>query len=131
MDTMEKEVMQQALAALETSWEMDAVASTVLPAIRAIRELLEVKRRGRRIHLGHSVHNFHSYRDFDSLEDANAYMWEMANIPVFNRCFEFQGLDGWRSNEHLKGKEFPPEIADKIKSFIEEDRLITNNWSEE
>jgi hypothetical protein len=62
MDKMEKEVMQQALVALETSWEMDAVASTVLPAIRAIRELLDVKRRGRRIHSGHSVHNFHSYR---------------------------------------------------------------------
>ena len=77
------------------------------------------------IHMGQSVNRLHSYRVFDRESDALAYFWAMANCNHPQRCFWLQGLDGWGTNDHLRGKAFPERLTDKINQFIDEDNTIT------
>jgi hypothetical protein len=77
-----------------------------------------------RVHFGKDPHSFHSYRDFDNQSDALAHLWAMANIPRFERVWYWQGLDGWLTNNHLKGKIYPESLKQKIQALISEDNLI-------
>jgi hypothetical protein len=52
-------------------------------------------------------------------------MWAMAHVPNPERCWLWQGLDGWLRNEHMKGKLFPPELTQKIQDYILEDVAAT------
>ena len=78
-----------------------------------------------RVHFGKSPKCFHSYRDFAKLNDAIAYLWALANVPKFERVWYWQGLDGWLRNDHMRGKQYPNNLANQIESFIEEDNLAT------
>jgi len=79
-----------------------------------------------RIHLGFDPNKFHSMRDFSTLNDALAYMWAMAHVKHPQKCWYWQSLDGWLSNDHMKGKPLPPSIKHKIEFFIAEDNFATN-----
>jgi hypothetical protein len=81
-----------------------------------------------RIHIGKSRKEFHSYRDLDTFDDAIAYLWAMANIPVFERCWQWQRGDGWMRNDHMRGKAFPPRLEKRIKQFIREDELAVSTY---
>ena len=76
-----------------------------------------------RVHMGREPLAFHSYRDFDELLDACAFMWAMAHVNSPERCWLWQGLDGWLRNDHMKGMPMPPSIKFKIEEFIAEDNL--------
>ncbi len=80
------------------------------------------------IHMGQSVNRFHSYRTFEHGDDALAYFWAMANCNHFQRCFFFQGLDGWMTNDHLRSKPYPEHLKEKISFFVNEDNAITEEW---
>jgi len=81
----------------------------------------------KRVHIGNSPANFHSLRDFRRLDDALAYMWAMANTPQSapQKCWLWQGLDGWLTNSHMTGKPYPATLAKRIEEFIEEDIQAT------
>lgn len=80
-----------------------------------------------RVHMGLDPHAFHSYRDFSGLPDALAYMWAMANVQHPERCWLWQGLDGWLRNSHMTGRPLPLTLKAQIEHFIEEDNLATAN----
>lgn len=78
-----------------------------------------------RVHMGLNPNAFHSYRDFPQLQHALAYMWAMANVRHPERCWLFQGLDGWLRNDHMRGKPLPSTMKTKIEYFIDEDNRVT------
>jgi len=78
-----------------------------------------------RVHIGTAPDKFHSMRDFATLNDAFAYMWAMVNVKHPQRCWYWQGLDGWLRNDQMKGKPMPPSIKHKIEFLIAEDNLAT------
>lgn len=80
----------------------------------------------KRVHIGgKSPATAHSYRDFSTTRDALAYMWAMAKVPHPERCWLFQGLDGWLGNVHMRNKDIPQSLAPLIQAFMDEDALAT------
>lgn len=84
-----------------------------------------MKKRTYRVHLGRNYNCFHSFRDFSELLDAIAYMWAMARANHPERCWLWQGMDGWLTNDHMKNKPLPLNMKEKIQLFITEDNLAT------
>lgn len=74
-----------------------------------------------RVHIGFDPDAFHSQRDFSQLTDALAYMWAMVNVPHPQRCWLWQGVDGWLRNDHMKGQPLPDSLKQKIEHYILED----------
>lgn len=78
-----------------------------------------------RVHIGPDPDSFHSLRDFPSLTDALAYMWAMVNVPHPQRCWLWQGMDGWLRNDHMKEQPLPQSLKEKIEHYILEDMEAT------
>jgi hypothetical protein len=78
-----------------------------------------------RVHMGNSPSSFHSFRDFDKLSNALAFMWAMNHVRHPEKCWLWQGMDGWLSNGHMKEKLFPPDLTQKIQDYILEDNAVT------
>lgn len=78
-----------------------------------------------RVHIGFDPNSFHSLRDFPNLTDAIAYMWAMVNVPYPQKCWLWQGMDGWLRNDHMKEQPLPDSLKEKIEFFINEDLEIT------
>jgi hypothetical protein len=78
-----------------------------------------------KVHMGKSTNSFHSLRRFDTREDALSFMWAMANVKYPEKCWIWQGLDGWFLNTHMKGKPYPENLKPKIMEFISEDEITT------
>ena len=77
-----------------------------------------------RVHCGKDPRSFHSYRDLPDLDHALAYLWAMAHSQSPEKCWYWQGLDGWMNNKHMAGKNFPIRIATLCRTYLEEDKRI-------
>ena len=77
-----------------------------------------------RVHCGKDPRSFHSYRDLPDLDHALAYLWAMAHSQSPETCWYWQGMDGWMSNKHMAGKNFPSRIATLCRTYLEEDKRI-------
>jgi len=87
-------------------------------------------RRNFRVHMGPSVSSAHSYRDFNDSDHALSFLWAMAHSPSPQICWYWQGRDGWMSNKHMAGKEFPARLADLCEFYLEEDQKLFNKEME-
>ena len=78
-----------------------------------------------RVHMGKSTSSFHSLRDFDNRDEALSFMWAMANVKYPEKCWLWQGLDGWLLNTHMKGQDYPETLKTRILEFIRQDEITT------
>ena len=78
-----------------------------------------------RVHMGNCPQSFHSIRDFSRCSDALAFMWAMNHVRHPERCWLWQGIDGWLRNDHMKERLFPAELTLRIQDFILEDNAAT------
>ena len=66
----------------------------------------------------------HSEKTFDTSKSALVFMWAKANCQVKERCWLFQGLDGWFCNYGLAGKPFPKGMEMMIENCIKEEDML-------
>jgi len=84
-----------------------------------------------RVYCGKGPKTFHSYRDLPDLDDALAYMWAMSHSPFPETCWYWQGMDGWMSNKHMAGKNFPARLASLCELYLSEDKKICEEVPDE
>lgn len=66
----------------------------------------------------------HSEKEFSTSKSCWAFMWAKANCETPEACWVSAGLDGWDSNHHLAGKEFPKDMEKLIKYYIREEDAL-------
>lgn len=66
-----------------------------------------------------------AYESFDTRDQALAWWWAAANCAEPFEARMFEGQDGWNSNNHVRGKPFPPELKEQIEAVIAENDEIS------